>query len=130
MIELCLLQYIQPNESARLSQCELLIIDEAAAIPLPLVKQLLTGANYLVFLSSTINGYEGTGRSLSLKLLEQLRQQSAVLATATKTTTSNNRSLSELELNEPIRYGLSDPIEYWLNNLLCLDCCQDPSKSR
>ena len=31
---------------------------------------------YLVFMASTINGYEGTGRSLSLKLLEQLRQQS------------------------------------------------------
>ncbi|CAF1031679.1 unnamed protein product [Adineta ricciae] len=122
------IQYIQPNESSRLSQCELLIIDEAAAIPLPLVKQLLTGANYLVFLSSTINGYEGTGRSLSLKLLEQLRQQSAVLTTATKTTTSH-RTLSELELNEPIRYGINDPIETWLNNLLCLDCCQDPSKS-
>ncbi|CAF3397574.1 unnamed protein product [Rotaria sp. Silwood1] len=119
--------YIQPTESSRLSQCELLIIDEAAAIPLPLVKQLLTGANYLIFLSSTINGYEGTGRSLSLKLLEQLRKQSAVLTTATKTTT-NNRTLSELELNEPIRYGIDDPIELWLNNLLCLDCCQDPSK--
>ncbi|CAF4531977.1 unnamed protein product, partial [Rotaria sp. Silwood1] len=104
-----------------------LIIDEAAAIPLPLVKQLLTSANYLIFLSSTINGYEGTGRSLSLKLLEQLRKQSAVLTTATKTTT-NNRTLNELELNEPIRYGIDDPIELWLNNLLCLDCCQDPAK--
>jgi N-acetyltransferase 10 len=30
---------------------------------------------YLVFLCSTVNGYEGTGRSLSLKLLQQLRQQ-------------------------------------------------------
>ncbi|CAF4863602.1 unnamed protein product, partial [Rotaria socialis] len=114
-------------ESTRLSQCELLIIDEAAAIPLPLVKQLLTGANYLVFLSSTINGYEGTGRSLSLKLLEQLRKQSAILTTAAKTTT-NNRTLSELELNEPIRYGIDDPVETWLNNVLCLDCCQDPSR--
>ncbi|CAF0809219.1 unnamed protein product [Rotaria sp. Silwood1] len=121
------IQYIQPTESSRLSQCELLIIDEAAAIPLPLVKQLLTSANYLIFLSSTINGYEGTGRSLSLKLLEQLRKQSAVLTTATKTTT-NNRTLNELELNEPIRYGIDDPIELWLNNLLCLDCCQDPAK--
>ena len=33
---------------------ELLVIDEAAAIPLPLVKQLL--GNYLVFMSSTVNG--------------------------------------------------------------------------
>ena len=48
-------------------------IDEAAAIPLPVVKKLL--GPYLVFMSSTVNGYEGTGRALSLKLLQQLRQQ-------------------------------------------------------
>jgi N-acetyltransferase 10 len=29
-------------------------------------------------MASTIQGYEGTGRSLSLKLLNQLRQQSSV----------------------------------------------------
>ena len=34
-------------------------IDEAAAIPLPLVRAML--GPYLVFLSSTVNGYEGTG---------------------------------------------------------------------
>lgn len=49
------------------------MIDEAAAIPLPLVQQLL--GPYLVFLSSTVSGYEGTGRSLSLKLIDQLRNQ-------------------------------------------------------
>ena len=74
------------------------MVDEAAAIPLPLVKKLM--GPYLLFLSSTINGYEGTGapaykstntdtftstkvqiltqsgtgRSLSLKLIEQLRE--------------------------------------------------------
>jgi hypothetical protein len=32
-----------------------LVVDEAAAIPLPVVKSLL--GPYLVFLSSTINGY-------------------------------------------------------------------------
>jgi hypothetical protein len=35
------------------------VIDEAAAIPLPLVKAML--GPYLVFLCSTVNGYEGTG---------------------------------------------------------------------
>ena len=51
-------------------------MDEAAAIPLPLVKKLL--GPYLVFLSSTVNGYEGTGRALSLKLIDQLRKQQGV----------------------------------------------------
>ena len=68
------IQYLHPSDAHKLGQAELLVIDEAAAIPLPLVKNLL--GPYLVFMSSTINGYEGTGRSLSLKLLDQLRQQS------------------------------------------------------
>lgn len=65
------------NDSEKLSHCELLAVDEAAAIPLPLVKKLL--GPYLVFLSSTVNGYEGTGRALSLKLIDQLRKQQGML---------------------------------------------------
>lgn len=47
-------QYIHPTDSHKLGQAELVCIDEAAAIPLPLVKSLL--GPYLVFMSSTING--------------------------------------------------------------------------
>ena len=50
------IQYIQPQDHHVLGQAELVVIDEAAAIPLPLVKALL--GPYLVFLTSTINGYE------------------------------------------------------------------------
>ena len=32
---------------------------------------------YLVFLCSTVNGYEGTGRALSLKLISNLRRDAA-----------------------------------------------------
>ena len=39
-----------------------LLRTQAAAIPLPLVRSML--GPYLVFLCSTVNGYEGTGRSL------------------------------------------------------------------
>jgi N-acetyltransferase 10 len=62
-----------PKDYKMLAQAELLVIDEAAAIPLPLVRKML--GSYLVFMSSTVNGYEGTGRSLSLKLLDSLRKQ-------------------------------------------------------
>ena len=55
------MQYIQPQHHARLAQAELLVIDEAAAIPLPLVRAML--GPYLVFLCSTVNGYEGELRS-------------------------------------------------------------------
>jgi len=108
------IQYIQPQDNQKLGQCELLVIDEAAAIPLPLVKKLL--GPYLVYISSTINGYEGTGRSLSLKLLDQLKekgQKTGKLASA--------RKYFEVKLEEPIRYGEGDTVERWLYDLLCLD---------
>lgn len=56
-------QYIQPQHHARLAQAELLVIDEAAAIPLPLVKAML--GPYLVFLCST-GGPGGAAAALEL----------------------------------------------------------------
>lgn len=116
-------QYIQPQHYAKLSQAELLVIDEAAAIPLPIVKQML--GPYLIFLCSTVNGYEGTGRSLSLKLIQQLRAQGAKLESSHGKTGddsgSGGRTFREIILKEPIRYAPGDIIENWLNNLLCLD---------
>ncbi|CAE7872352.1 NAT10, partial [Symbiodinium sp. KB8] len=62
-------QYVAPGDAAgRLGQAELLVVDEAAAIPLPVVRSLM--GPYLVFLASTVNGYEGTGRSLTLKFIQ------------------------------------------------------------
>ncbi|XP_051114910.1 RNA cytidine acetyltransferase 1-like [Andrographis paniculata] len=111
-------QYIQPHEHEKLSQVELLVVDEAAAIPLPVVKSLL--GPYLVFLSSTVNGYEGTGRSLSLKLLQQLEEKNQLSSRSTKKVDSGSL-FKKIELNESIRYASGDPIESWLHGLLCLD---------
>lgn len=120
------IQYIQPQDAYTLGQCELLVVDEAAAIPLPLVRKLM--GPYLVFLASTINGYEGTGRSLSLKLISQLREQSRTPVSLNGTngnqtsgTTGSRRTLREITLSEPIRYASGDGVEKWLNRLLCLD---------
>ncbi|KAF6021224.1 NAT10 [Bugula neritina] len=121
------IQYIHPTDAHKLGQAELVVIDEAAAIPLPLVKSLM--GPHLVFMASTINGYEGTGRSLSLKLIKQLREQA--------TTTSSGCPPLELTLKEPIRYAEGDLVEAWLNQLLCLDAteveninCGDPLPER
>ena len=152
-------QYILPSNHAALAQAELVAIDEAAAIPLPTVKKLL--GPYLVFLSSTVHGYEGTGRALSLKLVQQLRAQRGAAASAAalsagaavggtgskkgarelheerwkvaaesaarssisggSTGGGRARTLTELTLDTPIRYSAGDPVEKWLNGLLCLD---------
>jgi len=125
------IQYIEPTDHALLSQAELLVIDEAAAIPMPQVRALL--GPYLVFLASTVNGYEGTGRALSLKLIQQLRTgkastagaagssiDAAAVAAAEGGVADNlaQRTLREVTLEEPIRYARGDPIEKWLHDVL------------
>ena len=140
------IQYIQPQDAYTLGQAELLVIDEAAAIPLPLVRKLM--GPYLVFMASTINGYEGTGRSLSLKLIQQLREQSrggnktqangdGDIADRTSGKVAKNidqpytggRGLREITLSEPIRYAQGDAVEKWLNKVLCLDATLPRSKA-
>ncbi|XP_001607707.1 RNA cytidine acetyltransferase [Nasonia vitripennis] len=120
------IQYIHPTDAkGKLSLAELLVIDEAAAIPLPHVKAML--GPYLTFMASTINGYEGTGRSLTLKLLNQLRAQTVQTNSVNKQEKDLmakaviGRELQELVLEEPIRYRAGDSIEKWLCDLLCLD---------
>ncbi|KAF2088345.1 N-acetyltransferas-like protein [Saccharata proteae CBS 121410] len=137
------IQYIQPQDAYTLGQAELLVIDEAAAIPLPLVRKLM--GPYLVFMASTINGYEGTGRSLSLKLIQQLREQSRGGSKANGADTvvdrstgklskdagpvsGGGRTLREITLSEPIRYAPGDAVEKWMNKLLCLDATLPRSK--
>ncbi|OLQ01371.1 UPF0202 protein KRE33 [Symbiodinium microadriaticum] len=115
-------QYISPSDWQHLAQAELLVVDEAAAIPLPIVKKLL--GPYLVLLASTVNGYEGTGRALSLKLIEDLKAGKGV--GSAKKGPSSDRTLRELSLEEPIRYAPGDPVESWLGRLLCLDSAQVP----
>lgn len=61
------IQYIQPQHHSKLGQAELLVVDEAAAIPLPLVKKML--GPYLVFLCSTVNGCAATPCCAMLGLL-------------------------------------------------------------
>ncbi|EOD28649.1 hypothetical protein EMIHUDRAFT_314847 [Emiliania huxleyi CCMP1516] len=131
------IQYILPSDAALLSQAELLVIDEAAAIPLPQVRALL--GPYLVYMASTVNGYEGTGRALSLKLIQQLRAKAQAGGEAAGGSASalaedpalGGRTLREargsggeggwVSLEEPIRYAQGDPVERWLHGLLCLD---------
>lgn len=102
------IQYIDPVDAKKVSSIDVLVVDEAAAIPLPVLQDLF--GSHHVLLSSTVDGYEGTGRSLSLKLLKKLREQPK----------NNGNILRELTMKVPIRYALDDPVERWLTDLLCL----------
>jgi len=83
----------------------LLVIDEAASIPLDYLKKLLDVK--FVFLASTVSGYEGTGRVFRTKLQDYIKDKSI--------------QHNHLSLSEPIRYGTDDPVEAWLNTSLVLE---------
>lgn len=89
---------------------DLLLVDEAAALPIPLLRQLTTHYTRIVF-ATTEHGYEGTGRGFSLKFQQYL--------------TEHCPGWRKLHLNEPIRYRNGDPLEqlifkaFLLDNELC-----------
>ncbi|MBL4941068.1 MAG: tRNA(Met) cytidine acetyltransferase [Colwellia sp.] len=74
----------------------LLLVDEAAAIPIYLLEQLLPRYSRLVF-SSTIHGYEGAGRGFTLKFQDTL--------------TAKFPQWLNLHMHQPIRWRADDPLE-------------------
>ncbi|TLU66863.1 tRNA(Met) cytidine acetyltransferase [Thalassotalea litorea] len=80
-------------------QCQLLLIDEAAGIPITLLKRLSTCYHRVVF-SSTVHGYEGAGRGFTHKFLPHLHRIYA-----------NSR---ELHLSRPVRWSQHDELEQLL----------------
>ncbi|EEA05591.1 putative ATPase family protein [Cryptosporidium muris RN66] len=120
------IQYISPEDYKLVSQAELVVMDEAAAIPLPIVRKFL--GSHIFIMSSTTNGYEGTGRALSVKLISELKKSCSSLKNGIVDSNgiSPSTSFKEINLNEPIRYGKGDPVEKWLYDLLCLDATSPP----
>ena len=91
---------------ATLPPCELLLVDEAAAIPTPMLATLARHYSRLVF-ATTIHGYEGTGRGFALRFLKQLRTIAP--------------SYRRIELTQPIRWANDDPFEQFTFALLGLN---------
>lgn len=103
------IQYFNPFEELKYHP-DMFIIDEAAAIPLPVLKKLLFPN--LIIMATTVSGYEGTGRAFSTKMSEYLKDQDDV---------ENAFNYKELFMKKSIRYGDNDPVEKWLNKTLLLD---------
>lgn len=83
-------------------QADWLLIDEAAAIPAPLLQRLI---RYFprVLLTTTVQGYEGTGRGFLLKFCAALPQARFYT------------------LDRPLRWAQSDPLERLVDNALLFD---------
>ncbi|MCP1205316.1 GNAT family N-acetyltransferase [Pantoea sp. B550] len=81
---------------------EWLIVDEAAAIPAPLL-QALVSRYPRILLTTTVQGYEGSGRGFILKFCAGLT------------------GVHYFTLDEPLRWSRFDPLEQWLNQALLFD---------
>jgi tRNA(Met) cytidine acetyltransferase len=57
--------------------------------------------------STTVHGYEGTGRGFSVRFNKILNQQKP--------------GWKKIQMKTPIRWAENDPLEQWMFNLLCLD---------
>lgn len=83
-------------------QADWLIIDEAAALPAPQLRQLISHFPRAL-LTTTVQGYEGTGRGFVLKFCASLD------------------ALTRYTLSTPIRWAANDPLEKLIDAVLLFD---------
>lgn len=92
-------------------EAALLLVDEAAAIPTGLLDRIAGHYKRLV-LSTTLHGYEGSGRGFALRFLPRLK----ALYPGTQA----------VHLSEPVRWAAGCPVERDINQMLLLDAEPDP----
>lgn len=101
------LHYQAPDELCRdYTSADVLLVDEAAAIPTDLLKRWTQHYKRIVF-ATTVHGYEGTGRGFMVRFqpfLTQLRPQ-----------------WRALHLSQPIRWKSDDPLEAFCFKALLLN---------
>ncbi len=101
------IDYLTPFEVLSRQRVDIVAVDEAAGIPVPILYKIHSKFNRMIF-SSTIHGYEGAGRGFTVRFLRYLKNDP-------------NTEVIEYEMTEPIRYAENDPIENWLFDTLLLD---------
>ncbi len=85
---------------------DLLIVDEAAAIPAPMLKMMLQSYSRIVF-STTEHGYEGTGRGFAVRFKKTLDRLTP--------------DWCEMGLTRPVRWAADDELEQFSFDALLLD---------
>ncbi len=100
------IEYWEPISIPRL-RGDIVIVDEAAGISVPMLYRIWESYGRLVF-STTIHGYEGAGRGFSVRFMSRVKSDPKTV-------------LYKYEMTEPIRYSSKDPIERWQFDTLLLD---------
>lgn len=101
------LNFYSPDELYQnLPDADLVMIDEAAAIPLPMLKLFLQHYSRIVF-SSTQHGYEGSGRGFAINFKKSLQKYAP--------------EWKSCKLKLPIRWNSDDSLEAFTFDALLLD---------
>ncbi len=101
------LLFVAPDELAAMRPtAAMLLVDEAAGIPVNLLEQFLKAYSRVAF-STTVHGYEGTGRGFSVRFKERLDELAP--------------QWTALEMHEPVRWAGNDPLEAFTAKALLLD---------
>ena len=96
-----------PDDLCRTSeQADLLLVDEAAAIPVPMLTHLLANYSRIAF-ATTIHGYEGSGRGFAVRFRQVLNHQAP--------------GWQEMLLTTPVRWVENDLLERFVFRALLLD---------
>lgn len=103
---------VTPYMLLKRENADVVAVDEAAALPLPVLYAVHRKFDRVVF-ATTIHGYEGAGRGFSIRFLKYLRG-------------SRDTDVHLYEMEEPIRYGRRDPVEEWLFDAFLLNA--EPAK--
>jgi len=101
------LTFVAPeNVLSDASEAQILLVDEAASLPIPLLKQWAGHFKFIIF-ATTTHGYEGTGKGFQIRFLQFLA--------------SLGQPIHQHSLTLPIRYNNNDPLENTIFKSFCLD---------
>lgn len=104
-------QWMHPDEYLLQERSSsLCVIDEAAMVPLAALEKFLQRENRLVF-SSTVHGYEGSGRGFVTRFAKLLD--------------SYSNQVKQIQLDHPVRWANDDPLEIASNQWLMLNAKPD-----
>ncbi len=110
------IEFLAPDRiSGRTVDDTMVMIDEAAAIPLPLLTAVVKNCSRLA-LATTVHGYEGTGRGFELRFGPLLSSQT--------------RGERRVTLTTPVRWAAGDPLERFIFRALMLDAGATTSLDR